>query len=107
MAMATKPRAISSFICNKCGGNLTPSPNYTPTLKHPRGENELEGSEAKALFSVAGMTDSTFAVPVEKAIKGLPGIHEAVAEVLNNRAQVLYCPSLVNVSLFSTTFVFS
>ncbi|KAF3962764.1 hypothetical protein CMV_012766 [Castanea mollissima] len=94
--MATKPRAISSFICNKCAGNLTPSPKYTPTLQHPRGENELEGSEAKALFSVAGMADSTCAVPVEKAIKGLPGIHEAVVDVLNNRAQVLYYPSLVN-----------
>ncbi|XP_030946288.1 probable copper-transporting ATPase HMA5 isoform X2 [Quercus lobata] len=92
MAMATKLRAISSFICNKCAGNLTPSPNYPPTPKQTRGESEL----AKALFSVTGMTDSTCAVPVEKTINGLPGIHEAVVDVLSNRAQVLYYPSLIN-----------
>lgn len=102
MAMATNRRAISSFIYNKCAGNLTPSPNYPPTPKQTRGESEL----AKALFSVTGMTDSTCAVPVEKAINGLPGIHEAVVDVLSNRAQVLYYPSLINVSLFSTTLCF-
>lgn len=62
---------------------------------------EGEGSEAlKALFSVIGMTCSACAGSVEKAINRLPGIREAVVDVLNNRAQVLYYPSLVNVSLW-------
>ncbi|GMY30297.1 probable copper-transporting ATPase HMA5 isoform X2 [Fagus crenata] len=42
------------------------------------------------------MTDSTCAGPVKKAIKRLPGIHEAVVDVLNNRTQVQYNPTLVN-----------
>ncbi|KAM4074922.1 hypothetical protein ACJW30_10G130700 [Castanea mollissima] len=58
---------------------------------------EGEGSEAlKVLFSVIGMTCSACAGSVEKAINRLPGIREAVVDVLNNRAQVLYNPSLVN-----------
>lgn len=68
---------------------------------------EGEGSEAlKALFSVIGMTCSVCAGSVEKAINRLPGIREAVVDVLNNRAQVLYYPSLVNVSLIICLFIF-
>ncbi|KAK7858140.1 probable copper-transporting ATPase HMA5 isoform X1 [Quercus suber] len=65
---------------------------------------EGEGSEAlKALFSVIGMTCSACAGSVEKAINRLPGIREAVVDVLNNRAQVLYYPSLVNGEIICET----
>lgn len=81
-----------------------------PGAKEPRifiismspEENKVEGwsSEAKAaVFSVIGMTCSAAcAGSVEKAIMRLPGIREAAVDVLNNRAQVLYHPSFVNVS---------
>jgi len=70
--------------------------------KYPKGisvrETNVEGSEAKAVFSVIGMTCSACAGSVEKAVKRLPGIREAVVDVLNNKAQVLFYPSYVNVS---------
>ena len=68
--------------------------------KYPKGVAvDVKGSEVKAMFSVTGMTCSACAGSVEKAIKRLPGILEAVVDVLNNRAQVLFYPSsLVNVS---------
>lgn len=58
--------------------------------------------EAKAVFSVIGMTCSACAGSVEKAVKRLPGIREAVVDVLNNRAQVMFYPNYVNVSYFTT-----
>nr|KYP62346.1 Putative copper-transporting ATPase 3 [Cajanus cajan] len=48
------------------------------------------------------MTCSACAASVEKAVKRLPGIRQAVVDVLNNRAQVLFYPSFVNVSFFFT-----
>ena len=107
MVMANKSQA-SSLICNKCigWGDLTPSPHYPPTPKQSP-KNNVEGLQAKALFSVIGMTDSTCAGPVKKAIKRLPGIHEAVVDVLNNRTQVQYNPTLVNVSLIFKHFRFT
>ncbi|KAB1223232.1 putative copper-transporting ATPase HMA5 [Morella rubra] len=62
----------------------------------PPKVKKVEGSEAKAVFSVIGMTCSACAGSVEKAIKQLPGIRKAVVDVLNNRAQVLYHPNFVN-----------
>ena len=50
--------------------------------------------ERRALFSVVGMS---CAGSVEKAVKRLPGISQARVDVLSNRAQVLFCPSFVNV----------
>jgi len=76
--------------------------------KYPKGVAvDVKGTEVKAMFSVTGMTCSACAGSVEKAIKRLPGILEAVVDVLNNRAQVLFYPSsLVNVSMFCLLFVF-
>jgi len=70
--------------------------------KYPKGvsaqETNVEGSEAKAVFCVQGMTCAACAGSVEKAVKRLPGIREAVVDFLNNKAQVLFYPSFVNVS---------
>ncbi|XP_042948742.1 probable copper-transporting ATPase HMA5 isoform X3 [Carya illinoinensis] len=52
--------------------------------------------QAKAIFAVFGTTCSAGAGSVENAVKRLPGIREAVVDVLNNRAQVLYNPCSVN-----------
>ncbi|KAK8935372.1 putative copper-transporting ATPase HMA5 [Platanthera zijinensis] len=48
-----------------------------------------------AMFSVFGMTCSACAGSVEKAIKRLPGIHNAAVDVLNNHAQVIFHPKFV------------
>ncbi|KAI5601492.1 hypothetical protein BDE02_01G095100 [Populus trichocarpa] len=49
------------------------------------------------MFSVTGMTCSACAGSVEKAIKRLPGVLEAIVDVLNNRAQVMFFPSFTNI----------
>ncbi|KAE9451855.1 hypothetical protein C3L33_16244, partial [Rhododendron williamsianum] len=74
-------------------GNLSPRPHYPSMPKYPKGflpleqEKGMEGPESKALFSVVGMTCAACAGSVEKAVKRLPGIREAVVDVMNNRAQ--------------------
>lgn len=80
--------------------DLSARPHYPSMPKYPKGvsKEKIEGSESKALFSVIGMTCSACAGSVEKAIKRLPGIREAVVDVLNNRVQVIFYPSFVNVS---------
>ncbi|KAJ6840821.1 putative copper-transporting ATPase HMA5 isoform X1 [Iris pallida] len=61
-------------------------------------------SERKAaLFSVMGMTCSACAGSVEKAVKRLPGIHEAAVDVLNSRARVVFCPPFVSEDLIRET----
>jgi Cu+-exporting ATPase len=73
--------------------------------KYPKGvsSKNMEGSESKVLFSVTGMTCSACAGSVEKAVKRLPGIKEAVVDVLNNRAQVLFYPTFVDVETIRET----
>ncbi|XP_074317462.1 putative copper-transporting ATPase HMA5 [Silene latifolia] len=92
-----------TFSCLRNESNLSPRPHYPSMLKYPKGVStnegkniEIQGSECKALFSVNGMTCSACAGSVEKAIKRLPGIREAVVDVLNNRALVFFYPSFVN-----------
>ncbi|KNA10048.1 hypothetical protein SOVF_147970 [Spinacia oleracea] len=58
-------------------------------------ERECTSNESKALFSVMGMTCSACSASVEKAVKRLPGIREAIVDVLNNKAQVIFYPSFV------------
>ena len=78
--------------------------------RYPKGKSpeirkvEELGSEAKAVFRVVGMTCAACAGSVEKAVKRLAGIREAVVDVLNNKAQVLYYPAIVNVSLIQLSF---
>lgn len=84
--------------------NLTPRPHYPSMPKYPAGvsaqENDLLLSETTAFFSVTGMTCSACAGSVEKAVKRLPGIREAVVDVLNAKARVQFYPSFVNVCIF-------
>ncbi|KAL6502303.1 putative copper-transporting ATPase hma5 [Orobanche hederae] len=91
-----------SCMRNK-SGNLSPRSRYQskpacPKLMSISSDEErcMQASEAKALFSVSGMTCSACAGSVEKAVKRLPGIREAVVDVLNHRAQVVFCPVFVN-----------
>ncbi|GFS29561.1 heavy metal atpase 5 [Actinidia rufa] len=93
-------------IRNESGyGDLSPRPHYPSMPKYPKGASSTnaEGSEAKALFSVTGMACSACAGSVEKAIKRLPGIKEAVIDVLNNRALVMFYPSFVNAETIRET----
>ncbi|RZC57542.1 hypothetical protein C5167_004843 [Papaver somniferum] len=89
--------------------DLSARPHYPSMPKYPKGisiddhdknkrkEEEESYSESKsALFCVIGMTCSACAGSVEKAIKRLPGIKEAVVDVLNNRTQVLFYPDFIN-----------
>ncbi|WOL06069.1 hypothetical protein Cni_G14801 [Canna indica] len=96
--------------------SLSPRPHYPSMPKYPKlksvasspakhevdGDREaiLEAAAAEeerqvALFSVVGMTCAACAGSVEKAIKRLPGIHDAAVDVLNDRAQVIYYPAFV------------
>lgn len=61
-------------------------------------ETAVDDATSRAVYRVLGMTCSACAGSVEKAIKRLPGIHEAVIDALNNRAQILFYPSLVDVN---------
>ncbi|KAL4563541.1 hypothetical protein LXL04_027584 [Taraxacum kok-saghyz] len=66
---------------------LSPRPHYPSMPKYPKGvsadmESNIDKSESGALFSVTGMTCSACAGSVEKAVKRLPGIKEAVIDVL-------------------------
>lgn len=105
--MATKFFALACIRNNsgesRGGSDLSPRPHYPSMPTYPKGvvpqeTTVAEVSEAKAVFSVIGMTCSACAGSVEKAVKRLPGIREAVVDVLNNRAQVMFFPSFVNVS---------
>ncbi|KAK1265897.1 putative copper-transporting ATPase HMA5 [Acorus gramineus] len=102
--MATRAFALSCFRSSSSSDDhrridLSPRPHYPSMPKYPKGVSppeDLGGSERKkVLFSVTGMTCSACAGSVEKAIKRLPGIHDAAADVLNNRAQVFFYPSFV------------
>ena len=75
------------------GGGGDGSPSETAVLKI-----DDEEAIASAVFRVIGMTCSACAGSIEKEIKRLPGIHEAVIDALNNRAQIQFYPSSVNVS---------
>ncbi|KMT12093.1 hypothetical protein BVRB_5g100470 [Beta vulgaris subsp. vulgaris] len=95
-------------ICNSSRSDLSQRAHYPSMPKYPKGVSmsKIEKmEESKALFSVMGMTCSACAASVEKAIKRLPGIQEAIVDVLNNRAQVIFYPSFANVELILETIV--
>ncbi|KAG2299164.1 hypothetical protein Bca4012_010729 [Brassica carinata] len=92
---------------------LTSMGEETYSARHPllqknkfgggcRSSSEEEAT-SKAVFRIMGMTCAACAGPVEEAIKRLRGIHEAVIDVLNNQAQVLFNPSFVNVEKICET----
>lgn len=97
------------FECFRSHGLWT-KPRYPSMPKYPKGsslkspgrddpEAAVKENKATALFSVIGMTCSACAGSVEKAIKRLPGIHDAAVDLLSNRAQVLFYPAFVSVSV--------
>ncbi|KAJ4712102.1 Copper-transporting ATPase [Melia azedarach] len=73
-------------------------PKYSKRV--PVQKTNVESSKAKAAFSVIEMTCSACAGSVEKAIKRLPGIHEAIVDVLKNEGQALFYPSFVKARIF-------
>ncbi|KAM0949536.1 putative P-type Cu(2+) transporter [Dioscorea sansibarensis] len=87
--------------------SLSLRPRYPSMPKYPMAssvassscdgpEEAEEAKRATALFSVIGMTCSACAGSVEKAVKRLPGIHDAAVDVLGNRAQVVFFPAFVS-----------
>jgi len=92
---------MAKLLALSCWRNLSPRPHYPSMPKYPKGQPATtvqELSDSTALFSVVGMTCAACAGSVEKAVKRLPGIREAIVDVLNNRAHVIFYPSFVNVS---------
>lgn len=109
---------ISSFKLNEDGSSkhffsqnnhspdLSPKPHYPSMPKYPRGDwvssessigSETEDNGVRTMvLTVTGLTCSACAGSVEKAIKRLPGIHDASVDVLNNRAQVIFYPNFVS-----------
>ncbi|XP_076897570.1 putative copper-transporting ATPase HMA5 [Bidens hawaiensis] len=82
--MGTK---LLSLACIRgAGDGYSPRPHYPSMPKYPKGAL-VDVESSMVLFSVSGMTCSACAGSVEKAVKRLPGIKEAVVDVLNNRAQ--------------------
>lgn len=107
--MAAKMLSLVACIRSESGDLLSPQQRYPSMPTYPKGmtvfsdeEECMQGAEAKALFSVTGMTCSACAGAVEKAVKRLPGIKEAAVDVLNHRAQVVFCPAFLNVSPIHT-----
>nr|AYW01702.1 HMA3 protein [Morus alba] len=99
--MAAKLLALACIRNESRGGSsgLSPRPHYPSMPKYPKGvaaEEMTAEAEKKALFAVSGMTCAACAGSVEKAVKRLPGIREAIVDVLNGRAQVLFYPNFVN-----------
>nr|CAB3487891.1 unnamed protein product [Digitaria exilis] len=109
----------SLFLCCFHGGGggsevsrrLGLRPRYPSMPRRPKGAafaggggGDLEaaagaGSEEEekvAVFSVSGMTCAACAGSVEKAVKRLPGIHDAAVDVLGGRAQVVFYPAFVS-----------
>jgi Cu+-exporting ATPase len=69
-------------------------------LEAAKGAAEEEEEEEKvAVFEVIGMSCAACAGSVEKAVKRLPGIHDAAVDVLGGRAQVVFYPAFVSVSI--------
>ncbi|KAK6783306.1 hypothetical protein RDI58_021103 [Solanum bulbocastanum] len=95
--MATVKLLSLSCLRNESSyGDFSPMAHYPSMPKYPKGFSVASGEEKKAIFSVNGMSCSACAGSVEKAIKRLSGIKEAVVDVLNNKAQVIFYPTFVN-----------
>jgi len=107
---------LLSLACFRNEGwhNLSPRSHYPSMPSYPKDEagtstgpaSPMKASKVTGLFSVHGMTCSACAGSVEKSIKRLHGIHEAVVDVLNNRARVIFHPSFVNVTNFLYPLLF-
>ncbi|KAI7987468.1 putative copper-transporting ATPase HMA5 [Camellia lanceoleosa] len=110
----------SKFLSLGCMRNMACSRSHYPWMpKYPKAkgvlvskddhddeeeeEEEKKNSESSseeevmmALYSVIGMNCSACSASVQKAIKRLPGIKDAVVDVFNNRARVFFYPPFVD-----------
>ncbi|KAL6903833.1 hypothetical protein ACP4OV_004646 [Aristida adscensionis] len=118
--MAASTRALF-LSCFHGGGpdvsrRLALRPRYPSVPRRPRsaavageeaeggGSGDLEAAagagpepeEKVAVFAVSGMTCAACAGSVEKAVKRLPGVHDAAVDVLGGRAQVVFYPAFVS-----------
>ncbi|XP_062226381.1 copper-transporting ATPase HMA5-like [Phragmites australis] len=123
MAATTRALFLSCFHGGGGGGGsevsrrLVLRPRYMSMPRRPKGaavaggggggggdnDNDLEAAAAAgeeeekvAVFAVSGMTCAACAGSVEKAVKRLPGIHDAAVDVLGGRAQVVFYPAFVS-----------
>ncbi|KAG2573895.1 hypothetical protein PVAP13_7KG284700 [Panicum virgatum] len=123
MGATTRALLLSCFHGGGGGGSevshrLALRPRYPSMPRRPKGAavaggggggegggGDLEaaggaGSEMEeekvAVFSVSGMTCAACAGSVEKAVKRLPGIHDAAVDVIGGRAQVVFYPAFVS-----------
>uniref|UniRef100_A0A6I9QL95 Copper-transporting ATPase HMA5-like n=1 Tax=Elaeis guineensis var. tenera TaxID=51953 RepID=A0A6I9QL95_ELAGV len=103
--MASRAFFLSCLRADGSHRSLSPRPRYPSMPKYPKRakvsataaqEEEKEEEKKVALFSVLGMTCAACAGSVEKAIKRLPGIHDAAVDVLNDRVQVIFSPAFVS-----------
>jgi P-type Cu+ transporter len=117
MAASSRALFLSCFHGrgSEVSHHLALRPRYPFMPRRPRspavggeggGGDDLEaaaaaaGEEEKvAVFAVSGMTCAACAGSVEKAVKRLPGIHDAAVDVLGDRAQVVFYPAFVSVSI--------
>ncbi|BAT79739.1 hypothetical protein VIGAN_02266500 [Vigna angularis var. angularis] len=93
----------------QCCGNLWPKARYPSMTTVEAGKTiaKLKGSESKVvLFGDMGMTCAACTGSVEKTIKRLPGIREAMVDVLNHKAEVeveeglsWWCPAVTSNSI--------
>ncbi|RZS08632.1 hypothetical protein BHM03_00039641 [Ensete ventricosum] len=100
-----------AFLMSCLGGR----PHYPSMPRYPKkpagvlaeGGADLEArpepEKRVALLTVLGMTCAACAGSVEKAIKRLPGIHDAAVDVLNDRAQVVFYPAFVSIKGMTCT----
>ena len=99
--------AIQTFTPKKHASKkitLSPPPRYPAMPRYPPSmANDAE--EIRELnLEVLGMECAACAGSIEKSVKRLPGIEDATVAVLQNRAQVIYHPAFVDVSLFARTY---
>ncbi|BFI43005.1 P-type Cu+ transporter [Marchantia polymorpha subsp. ruderalis] len=72
---------------------LLPAPHYPPI---PSGSDDGDAAESRQVtLKVLGMVCAACSASIEKAVKRLPGIVNASVAVLQNRAQVVYHPEVV------------
>ncbi|KAG2573888.1 hypothetical protein PVAP13_7KG284700 [Panicum virgatum] len=128
MGATTRALLLSCFHGGGGGGSevshrLALRPRYPSMPRRPKGAavaggggggegggGDLEaaggaGSEMEeekvAVFSVSGMTCAACAGSVEKAVKRLPGIHDAAVDVIGGRAQVVFYPAFVSENIIT------
>lgn len=86
---------------------LHPAPRYPPSSS---GEPDEDASESRQVtFKVSGMVCAACSASIEKAVKRLPGIVDASVALLQNRAQVVFKPDVVQVNYIShqlTNFIY-